>query len=458
MPTIAPVEISPNSEIAAEAEGPLMTGSPVAQKSFRREIKLGSLSFVDQAVVSAANFLTLVILARFRPASELGAFALAWTILGYLRTGQERLLAAPYLVFSHDPAQNPKTLLGSSFFHQAIFAAFSSLIVALSAAWLSGNELLKQPHLVSSLWLLAIAIPVLLLRDHWRAILGAHLRFGTCLSLDLVVGVLQVGGVYLAARAEWLGPELAIAILGLACLGPALYAFYLSDLPLEYSRRRFLPDWVTSWVYSRWLVLARGIGIAGYFLIPWMVAWFLKEDPSAVGVYSTCSNLVGLSLMFVMGVNNYFQPRTVHAFRSDGVGGMWSLVGQCIAVLACSLAVISCVFWIGGNQILGTIYGPSYDKSGPIAFLLSVSTLAVSVSIACGNGLAALQRPKANFLGEFSYFLFSVTLAWILIPKLGLAGAAWALVGGGCAASLVAFGTLAWLARTYSREEFVSHA
>lgn len=426
--------------------------SSAATPSVRREMKLGGLSLADQALVSAANFLTLVILARFRPASEVGAFALAWTILGYLRTGQERLLAAPYLIFCHDPHQDPRTFLGSSFVHQTVFSILSCALVLLCAGFLVVGPQLESPLLVPTLVVLAFAIPGLLMRDHWRAVFGANLRFDACVWLDLGVGIFQVGGIYFLAKRGWLTPPIAVAVLGIACILPVAIAFRTSAQKFEFSSQRYLPDWWTSWSYSRWLVLARCIGIAGYFLIPWMVAAFLK-DTAAVGIYSTCSNLVGLSLMFVMGLNNYFQPRTVQAFRSQGATGLWQLVWQCIAVLSSCLLLISLVFWLGGNSILGAIYGPTYSTSGHIVFLLSLSTFTVSISIASGNGLAALQKPKANFLNEFCYFITSMALACILIPKMGLAGAAWALIGGGVAASLVSLATLRILLNSGRRKE-----
>ncbi len=417
--------------------------------------KLGGLSLLDQAVVSATNFLSMVILTHACPTAEVGMFALAWTVLGYLRTGQERLLAAPYLVFANQPGRDSSTLLGSNLIHQTSFALLSSLLVASFALVIRNGSSFSGT--APTLWILALALPFLLVRDHWRAIFGAHLRFDVSLSLDLAVSVVQLGGMGLLAWTGWLNAPTAMAMLGLACVLPAFLAFIGSPQSYRVEPTRLLPDWKLEWAYAKWLVIARAVGIAGYFLIPWMVAGFL-EDAAAVGRYANCSNLVGLSLMFVMGVNNFFLPRTVQAYHAGGTVAMLRSVADCVIVLVSCLAAISVAFWFLGDWLLGIVYGADYSSSGEIAFLLSISTLAVCVSIACGNGLAALQRPKAYFWGEFSYFLVSVLIAWWLIPIYDLRGAAWALVGGGCAASLVTLATLLWLTRYHQPSIGGDHA
>ena len=133
---------------------------------------------------------------------------------------------------------------------------------------------------------------------------------------------------------------------------------------------------------------------------------------------------------------------------------MLQAVVQCVVVLALPLCLISATLWLLGNRLLGAIYGPEYSTSGSIAFLLSLSTITVTVSIACGNGLAALKRPRAYFWGEFGYFLASVSVAWLLIPHYGLAGAAWGLIIGGVVASVVTSLTLYWVVNVKSMRAF----
>lgn len=412
---------------------------PVSRSSSRgAELRLGSLSLLDQIVVSATNFLTMALVARTCSAAEVGVFALVRSVLDYARTIQERMLAAPYLVFAQEDDRDQQTLLGSNLVHQGFFAAAGVILVLLAGYVVgrTGNPPGAAPVMIA----LAVGLPGMLFRDQLRAICGAHFRFDQGLRLDLWAGIGQLGLIGGLAACQKLNPLTAIAALGVACVVPVIIGLRSTPVVAKISRERLLPDWIATWDFARWLLLARAIGIGGFFLIPWMVAWRL--DAAATGTYAACASLVGLSLMFVMGVNNYFQPRTVRAYREQGTAGMLRIIRNTILVLGLFLACVCVGFWFLGGWLLGLVYHPRYVEAGGIAFWLSVSTLAVSVSIACGNGLAALRAPKSFVWGEFSYLLVSVGLAWKLIPLYQLHGAAWALVGGGIAASLVTSLTL----------------
>ncbi|MEM8681030.1 MAG: hypothetical protein AAGF97_16925, partial [Planctomycetota bacterium] len=367
---------------------------------------------------------------------------------GFLRTGQERMLSNPYLVFVHQPGRGVPAWTGSSLLFQACFAAVSAgLLMGLAALFqIVGAPVGLPPVLV----VLALGIPFLLLRDHLRAISAAHEKFGTALLIDLGVSAIQLGGlVALNAFAEVTIPRVA-ALLGFACLVPAGLWWLVTWPRLELDWDQVGQDWLESWHYSRWLVLARTLGIGGYFAVPWLVVFFLGE--SEAGIFATCSAVVGLSLMFLNGANNFFQPRTVKANQDRGVSGMGRVIVTALLVIGSFLTAVSTLLFFAGGTVM-QMFGPAYTDYGDLAFWLSLSMLAVSVSIVCGNGFAALRCPQGYFWGELSYSLVAVGLSIVLIPWLGLNGAALALVAAGLAASVVTSCTLIPLIREAWRRE-----
>jgi O-antigen/teichoic acid export membrane protein len=146
--------------------------------------------------------------------------------------------------------------------------------------------------------------------------------------------------------------------------------------------------------------------------------------------------------MCVTGLNNLFQPRTIRELQHSGIRGMIVSMLESIAVVIGILSVISIGFYFFGGMALDRIFGSAYAEYGHVAFILSLSTLAVSLAILFGNGLAALGNSKEYFLGEFSCCVVSVTAALVSIPWYGLDGAAASLALGGLAASLVTGWTL----------------
>jgi O-antigen/teichoic acid export membrane protein len=128
---------------------------------------------------------------------------------------------------------------------------------------------------------------------------------------------------------------------------------------------------------------------------------------------------------------------------------------ESIAIISVVLVSISVGFACFGDFALGLLFGSAYGSYGHIAFLLSLSMLSVSFSIMFGNGLAALGNSRHYFWGEFACCIVSVSSAAVLIPQWGLAGAAYSLIFGGLAASIV---TGLTLARALSLYEQSSHS
>ena len=421
-----------------DTQSELPSGDSVS--SDRKSLLSRSLiSLLDQIVVSGCTFFTMYLVSHNCSKAEVGAFALAATVVNFVRTVQERAIAAPYLAFAFQPGFNRKSFRGSSFVHQGALATIVAMIVlaVVAVGWGLGvaNSSLA---LAASL---AVALPFLMMRDQIRAISAANFEFSPQLLLDIGVGLVQFGGLFFLAWLNQFTLAYVYIALGLACVIPSLAWLWQHRASFEIDRRILVSDWTHNWRYSRWLVGARVLGVFGYLAVPWMVAYYL--DKSATGAFAVCSSLVGISLMFVTGLNNLFQPRTIRELHRSGIAGMKSTLIESIVIVSSVLCLISIGFAFFGDVVLGLLFGPVYGMYGQIAFLLSLSTLSVSFSVLFGNGLAALGNARHYFWGEFACCAVSVGSAAVLIPCWGLAGAAQALILGGLAASLVTGLTLA---------------
>jgi O-antigen/teichoic acid export membrane protein len=286
-----------------------------------------------------------------------------------------------------------------------------------------------------------LTIPLLMLRDQIRAISAANFEFSRQLLLDIAIAIIQFGTLLLLAKNNQFSIVNVYVVMGVACLIPSFVWLWLHRQILEIDRFKIVSDWNNNWQYSRWLVGARVVGIFGYLIVPWMVAYFL--DNAATGAFAVCSSLVGISLMFVTGLNNFLQPRTIREFHRSGVAGLRAMLIESIVIVSGVLALISVVLALFGNDLLGILFGSNFASYGHLAFLLSLSMLSVSFSILFGNGLAALGNSRHYFWGEFACCAVSVSSAAILIPLWGLTGAAQSLIFGGIASSVVTGITLA---------------
>lgn len=412
----------------------------VTKNSDRKALISRSLiSLMDQVVVSGCTFFTMYMVSGQCSKADVGAFALAATVVNFIRTVQERAIAAPYLAFALKPGFDRNSFRGSSFVHQAVFALSIALLALTVRAVESALGFGASSLALSAS--LALTIPLLMIRDQIRAISAANFEFVPQLVLDITIGVIQFAGLFWLAWRNQFSIAGVYLAMGLACLLPSTIWLWMHRQSLEIDRAKILADWRHNWIYSRWLVGARVVGIFGYLVVPWMVAFFL--DKSETGAFAVCSSLVGISLMFVTGLNNYFQPRTIREFHRNGVAGLKLSLVESIVIVSSVLIMISVVLGLGGNLILELLFGSNFAGYGNIAFLLSLSMLSVSFSVMFGNGLAALGNSRHYFWGEFACCAVSVSSAAVLIPLWGLAGAAQSLILGGVASSIVTGLTLA---------------
>lgn len=408
--------------------------------------KLGVLALADQAFVSATTFFTMILVTRWCSDLELTIYALTWSVFGFVRVAQERLIAAPYVVFTHDDTCETKTFLGSSLVHQMMFSLVSvALLVPLALAFaIRGTPVGMSTATVA----LLVGIPVILLRDHVRSISAAHFHYVAALTMSVAVFVVQLGGIVIANYFGVLSIPVVFLLMGVACLVPAAGWLLLPPQPYRIDKTRLRADWRTTWQYSRWLAAARCFPTAASALMPWIVLCLVDEHAS--GRLAACLTLVGISMMFITGANNYFQPRAIKALHASGKRAMCMILLESVAVFSVVLIGLCFVYVFFGEWLLSRIYGDKLAGCAGLVSVLGLNVLLVSFSIVAGNGMAALGKPRGLFWGEFSFAIATIAVALVVTPYVGLMGAAIAMCCGSTVATIVASLALLKLLRSYT--------
>jgi O-antigen/teichoic acid export membrane protein len=398
----------------------------------------GAIALADQVVVSFANFVTVVVLAKLCSESVFGTFALAWQVINYVRTAQERLVSAPYIAFAQQNQIDQRRWRGSSLTHGFIFSIVSSVLLILLSIVLPMIESLAA--FSTSLFALACALPWLLWRDHLRTVAFSAFRPEMALFMDTIGATLQLSGIGLMAYYGQLSPIPIAMVLGLSSFVPATLLLAMKAFPFHIQSDSLYNDWLRSWGYSKWLVLSRCLGIGSYMVIPWMIAVFMGQADT--GAFAICLNLVGLTTLFVVGLNNFFQPHTVKAYQDGGRSALKQSMVTSATAFTLAIVPLCILFFFLGSQLLAFIYKESFSKEGMVVFVLGLNVLCFSYAVVASNGLAALQESQGNFWGELSNFVVSIGLALVLVPSYGLMGAALSILAGSFAATamtIVAF-------------------
>jgi O-antigen/teichoic acid export membrane protein len=406
-------------------------------QTIRQKLTQGFLALVDQGFVSLNTFLTLILVAKLGGQSAVNLYVLAWSILNVARVLQERMIGAPYVVFAHQDARDQQSFLGSSLIQQAIFSSATLVLFGLLSAVTARTNWLAMPDgMAVCLATIAIAGPMILLRDHLRVICCAHFKYPTAVFLSgsaLLIQLALIVGVFLLG---WLNAPFVFAAMGVASLLPAIVWFAARSQPFRLERQQATADWKTTFQYSRWLVAARVFPTVASCLLPFIALWMIDADAS--GAFGSCMTLANVSLIFVYGANNFFQPRAVKAFNQQGKKALCAILLESALFFGVVLSVLCGVYFLLGGQLLTIMLTEEFSEFGHVVGILGIYALIVSFSIVAGNGMAALGQPQGLFAGEVAFSIVTIVLAVLLCGSMGIAGVAWALVGGGCVATVIA--------------------
>jgi O-antigen/teichoic acid export membrane protein len=388
------------------------------------------LSVLDQAAVSGTNFATSVLIGRVCSQEDLGVYALALSVVLFLRGIQGELICSPYTVYcGRRQGDDLRAYTGSSLAHFLGLTALSTLGLSLAAAGLTLAGGLTPA--ARTAWVLAGALPFLLVREYARQTALAHLRLRALLAIDGSVAVIQVGGLGLLALCGALSVGAAYAVMGAACAVASLGWFLGGRLPLRVVRARLLADWRHNWGFARWSLSSFLIGSTTLYVLPWAVA--AAHGESATGLLAACFTIVNCAGMYVTGVSNFLTPRAARAFAEGGLGDLRRVLRQTALLFLVTLGAFCLAVLATGDLAATLIYGGKYAGTGPVLALLAVNLLVNSLGVTAGNGLWALDRPRANFLADLCTFGVSLTLLFTLVGPLGVLGAALALLAGTCA-------------------------
>ncbi|MCC7424253.1 MAG: lipopolysaccharide biosynthesis protein [Planctomycetaceae bacterium] len=414
--------------------------APRAVAFFQRlAARRGVLAVGDQAIVSATNFATSVLLGRMCAESELGIYFLAVSTFYFVRGIQEQVLSGPYLVYSQREEQSTLPgYTGSLFVQQAGFVGVTLAGLAVAAGVLASGY--GPQHFRSVLPVVAAVIPLMLLRDLLRQLTFASLNLPKTLVLDGVASTTQLmllGGLALSGR---LSAMSVFGAIGLSCLLASCVWFCTPTHPWQIEPRRLRADFQRNWTFGRWALASQLIGCSMPYVMPWIVATTDGED--AAGVLGASGTLVGIANMFVLGICNFLSPRATRALVDGGVRELRSVLTRTAILFLGTLGPFCVATALAGGPILSLVYGRTFPGGELILFLLSVNMLANSLGMVAGNGLWALERPAANFKADLAALVATLLAICVLAPMYGAMGTVGSTVFGTTVGSLVRLATL----------------
>jgi O-antigen/teichoic acid export membrane protein len=395
-----------------------------------------SLTYADQGIVSAGNFVATLLIARHLTPEDYGIYALLWSVILSLVAIYNALFGYPVSVFC------PKLAYRAISAHTTMLLGLAgSSLVALCAFGL----LICIPFVRPMLLLQAgAALFGLVLQETMRRILISNFRPTQALAADLARQILLVLLVRAQLNTGHASPGMllvasaASSVLGMAVQWGSLRPCWPRDLKIISTASDY-------WGLGRW---ALGITVLGTVLAqiyPWAISCF--AGPKGVAMYQAVVNVVGITnpIMFSTGTLAVSSVALTFAERKcrratrkvalrQGLYGATLIAPVLAAVIACP------------ERILLIIYGHAsqYVSSAPLLRALAISYALLYVGNIGTTLLEGEGRPQLSLKVTSMTAVLALAL---VVPASAIYGVRGAIISGvvvnACRAlyaAIVAFG------------------
>lgn len=192
--------------------------------------------------------------------------------------------------------------------------------------------------------------------------------------------------------------------------------------------------------FSGWAFVTGLIGALMGYADTILVGYFLSN--SDIGMYRTTFQLATIALFVMFALRTALYPKIASWMKGGETGSVETALSRAITYSLALAVPAACGAWVLGSSLLYYLYGASFAAAGPamsVLFMVELVTIFFSLETMC---LGALNMPKSVFLVTATGAVSTIIFDLLLIPLLGITGAAIALFLGSIIYTLAAHSIL----------------
>ena len=381
----------------------------------------GSWAVLDQALFAGSNFTVNILMARWLPQEQYGAFVVTYSAFLLLGAFHTAALTQPMLVFGAGRYRETFShYLALLLYGHVGIATTVSLIMCVPAAiaWA-----IASPELGQAFAGLAVASPFILAVWLLRRAFYVPAQPDRAATGGALYLVLTLGGIYGVQRADALSPFTAFVVMGVASLPVGIWFIYLlrpqwRRAGSTLTREAVLID---HWGYTKWsgpTVAMVWIPENSYYVL--LPAWAGLDGSAALRAAMNFA-LPALHLHAALGV--LLVPLFVRTLQR--VNG-WETLSHLVKSLLVLFMVTSACYWsilaVFGGYLLDHLYGGRYSECTSLLGIVGLLPLATGSVCVLGGVLRAAERPDYIFWCYVASGLTTLTLGLLLAGTNGIAG------------------------------------
>ena len=439
MPVDSQEKMTAASETAVRAPEriPLLSRRFIAEK-FLPWVAKGGLALIDYGLFSGSNFLLGILLARWLPPEQYGAYALAFSIFILVTFLYQALLLEPLSVFSGTTysANLRGYLKANLWLHWGISAVICLLLggtAVMAKVWW------HSPASAMAFAGMAAATPFILIHALGRRSFYLKLSPGPAAFGSSFYFALTVGGAFFVYKMGRLSAFSAFLVMGFAAMvGGFIMVFQLhAKLEPATAPMHLRETWTKHWEYGKW---ALGTCIVGW--IPTYVYIPLVSKFSGLAVAAelrALMNLGGPVLQTYAALSMLFLPYAARIQGEEGQKGTSALTRKLAALFVVGAVAYWAVLIPLRRPVFQLLYAGKYMDSASLLPLFAAETIIWSAALGPAIMLRAMEYPRSLFFANGAASVVALVFGIPATRYFGLHGVIWSMVAANVLYVSVAF-------------------
>jgi O-antigen/teichoic acid export membrane protein len=399
----------------------------------RKLLSSSAWGLADQALISAMNFGTMVLLARRLGPAEFGAFTLAYLVLLLANSLQTALVTQPHNIIGpslEDAGYRDYTT--SAAVGQVVVAAVFTLLVLAGAAVAPAFSWHRTALLVG----LATAVPAWQMQEFARRVLYTGARIRTAFLNDLISYGGQLILVLLFIQQGRLTGPLALYVIAGTSGIASLAGFWTIRSHLR--GRIELRAIRESWAIGKWLSATTLANWLSNQMYPVLTAGVLGVY--AIGVYRALQNLIAPTQVLANAFQMVVTPEASREHARGGPRAVGKFLSRGSLLLAVPLLLYFILAGVYARPLVTFFYSRAYAAEANLIWALGLAYLLSHAGRVLGIGLAASQDTRPMFYAQVAAAATTLSVGLWLVRHHGLEGAAY----GAALTQAIQVALLAW--------------
>lgn len=296
-----------------------------------------------------------------------------------------------------------------------VLLAVSILIFILLSPWLAG---ISSPDLF---YLFIITLIVGAINGACAIDVLSTARIGISQTSNMLNTLIKILIQVILVFIGWsLGGLIVGFIIGM--IASALFNYHFIHLKITKCKFSHFKDLST---FAFWTFLSSSGGLVSSYADTILIGFFLSVDE--VGIYRIAFQLAGVSAITVTALNSVLFPRISRWHTEQNLPMIRFVVSK--AITYCLLLAIPIT--IGGmllsNQLMYFLYGESFESGSSCLIILLFAEIANIFMYLFTMCLNSVNKPRESFIVMIISAILNVVLNILLIPIIGINGAATAI-------------------------------